>query len=41
MPGFQFDGKVFWPAPVFTKDGFGYSFGPDGLIRIKVTLAAR
>ena len=34
----QFKGKVFWPPPVFTKDGFAYSFGPDGLIRIKVTL---
>jgi outer membrane protein assembly factor BamB/class 3 adenylate cyclase len=36
--GYQFDGSVFWPAPVFAPDGFGYSFGPDGLVRMKITL---
>ncbi len=35
---YQFLGRVFWPPPVFDKDGFGYSFGPDGLVKLKVTL---
>jgi outer membrane protein assembly factor BamB len=36
--GYQFLGRVFWPPPVFDKDGFGYSFGPDGLEKLKVSL---
>jgi hypothetical protein len=36
--GYQFGGRVFWPPPVFDKDGFGYTFGPDGLEKLKVTL---
>jgi class 3 adenylate cyclase/outer membrane protein assembly factor BamB len=36
--GYQFDGHVFWPPPVFDKDGFGYTFGPDGLVKLKVSL---
>jgi tripartite motif-containing protein 71 len=31
-------GDVFWPPPVFDKDGFGYTFGPDGLVKLKVSL---
>jgi outer membrane protein assembly factor BamB len=29
---------AYWPAPVFDKDGFGYSFDCDGLVQLKVTL---
>jgi outer membrane protein assembly factor BamB/class 3 adenylate cyclase len=29
---------IFWPPPVFDPDGFGYTFGPDGLVKLKVTL---
>jgi len=36
--GYQFLGRVFWPPPVFDKDGFGYTFGPDGLVKLKVSL---
>jgi len=39
--GYQFEGTVFWPPPVFGKDGFAYSFGPDGPIRLKVKLPAK
>jgi outer membrane protein assembly factor BamB len=31
-------GDVYWPVPVFDKDGFGYTFGPDGLVKLKVSL---
>jgi eukaryotic-like serine/threonine-protein kinase len=31
-------GGIFWPAPVFDKDGVGYSFDCDGLVQLKVTL---
>jgi outer membrane protein assembly factor BamB/class 3 adenylate cyclase len=31
-------GDVFWPAPVFGSGGFGYTFGPDGLTKLKVML---
>lgn len=34
----QFTGRVFWPAPVFDSKGFGWSFGPDGLIKLKINL---
>jgi outer membrane protein assembly factor BamB/class 3 adenylate cyclase len=34
----QFLGRVFWPPPVFDEDDFGYSFGPDGLVKLKVSL---
>jgi outer membrane protein assembly factor BamB/class 3 adenylate cyclase len=37
---FQFNGRVFWPPPVFAPDGYAYSFGPDGLIQLKVKLPA-
>lgn len=31
-------GDVLWPAPVFLPDGRAFTFGPDGLTEIKVTL---
>jgi outer membrane protein assembly factor BamB len=31
-------GQLFFPPPVIAPDGFGYSFGPDGLVRLKLTL---
>jgi outer membrane protein assembly factor BamB/class 3 adenylate cyclase len=31
-------GDVYWPAPIFDQDGFGYAFGPDGLVKLKVSL---
>jgi outer membrane protein assembly factor BamB/class 3 adenylate cyclase len=31
-------GDVFWPAPVFDSAGFGYTFGPDGLTKLRVML---
>ena len=34
-------GQLFYPPPVIATDGFGYSFGPDGLVRLKVTLPSR
>jgi outer membrane protein assembly factor BamB/class 3 adenylate cyclase len=37
-PGYQFSGNVFWPPPVFDQDGFGYSFGPAGLVRLQISL---
>jgi eukaryotic-like serine/threonine-protein kinase len=36
--GYRFFGRVFWPPPVFDKEGFGYTFGPDGLEKLKVSL---
>jgi len=39
--GYQFEGTVPWPPPVFGNGGSGYSFGPDGLIRLKVSLPAK
>ena len=35
------DATLFYPPPVFAPDGFAYSFSPDGLVRLKVTLPAR
>lgn len=34
-------GTLFYPPPVFAPDGFGYSFDPNGLVRLKVSLPAR
>ena len=31
-------GQLFYPPPVIAPDGFGYSFDPSGLVRLKVTL---
>ncbi len=31
-------GDLFFPAPVFAPDGYAYSFGRAGLLRIKVTI---
>jgi tripartite motif-containing protein 71 len=31
-------GDVYWPAPIFDQDGFGYTFGPDGLLKLTVSL---
>ena len=31
-------GDLFYPAPVFARDGYGYSFGKHGLLRLQVTL---
>jgi outer membrane protein assembly factor BamB len=29
---------VYWPSPVFLPDGRAFTFGPDGLVELKVTL---
>jgi hypothetical protein len=31
-------GDLFYPAPVFTRDGDGHSFGKARLLRLEVTL---
>jgi outer membrane protein assembly factor BamB len=33
-------GQLFFPPPVIGPDGYGYSFGPDGLVKLKVSLPA-
>lgn len=41
LPAGQYEmpwGSHFWPPPVFPGDGYGYSFGRAGLVRIKVNL---
>ncbi len=34
-------GDVYWPAPVFDRQGYGWTFGPDGLTKMKVSLAPK
>jgi class 3 adenylate cyclase/outer membrane protein assembly factor BamB len=37
VSGYQFD-MLLWPPPVFDSRGFGYTFGHDGLVQLKVSL---
>ena len=37
--GYQWD-SLLWPPPVFDAGGSGYTFGPDGLVRLRVSLAS-
>jgi class 3 adenylate cyclase/outer membrane protein assembly factor BamB len=37
ISGYQFD-SLLWPPPVFDSRGFGYTFGHDGLVQLKVSL---
>jgi len=37
ISGYQFD-QLLWPPPVFDSRGFGYTFGHDGLVQLRVSL---